>query len=90
MNKLPKVFINKIDKEINNSMRNTICKEQTISLDNILSKDKYSFNHVYNITLKDGKVIKDSIIQILDSKILTIDNSWINIEDICNIYEIKK
>jgi len=90
MNKLPKIFINKIDKEINNSMRKTIVNKNEISLDNILSKDKYPFNHVYSISLKDGNIIKDSIIQILDTKILTINNSWIDIKKINSIKEIKK
>ena len=89
MSKLPKVFINNINREINNSMNRVKVNDSNLSLENILSKDKYSFNHVYEITLKD-KIIKDSIIQILDTKILTIDNSWINIKDIISIKEIKK
>lgn len=91
MKELPKVFVNKIDKEFNNYQeRASIDEPKKINLDNILTKDKYSFNHIYLITLKDNTTIKDSIIQILDTKILTIDHSWILINDILSIKEIKK
>ena len=90
MKDLPRVFVNKIDKEINNSQIKTNADEnREVNLDDILTKDKYSFNHVYLITTST-KEIKDSIIQITSNKILTIDNGWIDINDIKSIIEIKK
>lgn len=91
MNDLPKVFANKIDKEIHNSQERTIVDENNeVDLSNILSSDKYSFNHKYNIELTNGTIVEDSIIQILDSKVLTIDNGWIGKNSIKSIREIKK
>ena len=90
MNELPKVFVNKIDKEINNSLNETrIDEESSVNLDNILTKDKYSFNHKYLIKTKTDAIV-DSIIQITDYQVLTIEHGWININDIIKITEIKK
>ena len=90
MEKLPKVFVNPINDNINNSQYKSIVDDNKVNLDNILSKDKYSFNHVYLITLKNNKQIKSSIIKIMNNKILTIDNDLINIDNILSIIEIKK
>lgn len=91
MKDLPKVYVNPIDKEIKNSQERTIVDNQNdIKLDNILTKDKYSFNHVYLIRLNNNDEIKDSIIQINDTRLLTIENGWIAIKDIKSIKEIKK
>lgn len=90
MNDLPKVFVNKIDKEINNSLNETrVDEEMEVNLDNILTKDKYSFNHKYLIKTKTDAIV-DSIIQITDHQILTIEHGWINISNIIKITEIKK
>ena len=91
MKDLPKVFVNNIDKEINNSQERTIVgEEQSIDLETILSENKYSFNHKYKITLGNSNIIEDSIIQLMNNKILTIDNGWIDLNNIKNIVEIKK
>ena len=91
MKDLPKVFVNNIEKEIINSQERTIIEEEkTIDLEQILSNNKYSFNHKYKITLKNGNVIDDSIIQLMNNKILTIDNGWIDLNNIRYIVEIKK
>ena len=91
MKDLPKVFANKIDKEINNSQDRAIVDEnEEIDLNNILTKDKYSFNHKYSIVLSNNSIIEDSIIQITNDRILTIDNGWIGINSIKYIKEIKK
>lgn len=91
MEDLPKVFANKIDKEFYNSQNtSTVSNERSLNLDEILTKDKYSFNHKYKITLKNGQEINSSIIKITEDKILTIDNDVISIKDILNIIEIKK
>lgn len=91
MKELPKVFANTIDKEINNSQERTIVNDdKKLSVDDILSNDKYSFNHKYKIELNNGDFLEDSIIQVLDNKILTISNGWIGINSIKSIIEIKK
>lgn len=89
INILPKVFQNKIDKEFHNNKERTIANRNNISLDNVFDKNKYSFNHIYHITLKD-KEIETSIISRDDNNILTIDGEKLAINDIINIYEIKK
>ena len=89
MNELPKVFVNKIDKEIKNYQEESRITNK-IDFDDILSDDKYSFNHIYLITLNDNTQIQDSIIGKKDNKILTIDNNYIDINNIKNIIEIKK
>ena len=91
MEDLPKVFKNTIEKEINNSQdRVVINEENSINVNDILSKDKYSFNHKYKIKLSNGIIIEDSIIEVLSDKVLTIDNGWIGVDSIKNIIEIKK
>ncbi len=91
MKDLPKVFANTIDKEINNSQERVVVGEEpSINLDEILSNDKYSFNHRYKIELVNGDSLEDSIIEILKDKVLTIDNGWIGTNSIKYITEIKK
>lgn len=91
MKDLPKVFANKIDKVINNSQERAIVDEDvSIDFNEILSNDKYSFNHKYRIVLSNSNVIEDSIIQVLSDKFLTINNGWIGINSIKSIKEIKK
>ena len=86
---LPKVYVNKINKNINNNQLESKVEDRHINIESILSNDKYVFNHKYIITLKDNEII-DSIISKRDNKILTLENKWIDINDIINISEIKK
>ncbi len=86
---LPKVYVNKINNNINNNQLESKVEDRHINIESILSNDKYVFNHKYIITLKDNEII-DSIISKSDNKILTLDNKWIDINDIINISEIKK
>lgn len=90
MNKLPKVFVNKIDKSIRNSQEEGILDNRQVSLDEIFDNNKFTFNHKYQIILKNGKEYRTSLIANYGSKLLTIDNDLINIKDINNIREIKK
>ena len=91
MNDLPRVYVQKQDKEIKNYQEEAIVNnKKEINFKEILSSDKYLFNHTYLIILNDNTQIKDSIISIKNNKILTIDNSWINIDSIKDIIEIKK
>ena len=86
---IPKVFVNKINKSINNS-RDTKVINNSVNLDNILDNNTYSFNHKYLIKLVNGNTYETSIISKSNNKILTIDNNLINIKDITYIKEIKK
>ena len=91
MDKLPKVYVNKISKELNNSQEmSRVDSNRTISLDEVFNPKKYAFNHKYSIILNDGREIRSSIISNYGSKILTIDNDLINIHEIKSIKEIKK
>ncbi len=92
-NKLPKVYVNKIDKILNINQESTISQSKinSIDLDHILDdKDKYLFNHRYLITLKNNTTVEDSIISKQSNKILTLNNHKIDIDDIKSISEITK
>ena len=91
-NKLPKVFVNKIDKELKINQESTLSSSYTsVNLDEILDdKDKYLFNHRYLITLKNNTTLEDSIISKQNNKILTLDNHKIAIDDIKSITELTK
>lgn len=90
MEKLPKVFVNKIDKLIRNSQEEGIINNNNISLEDVFDNNKFTFNHKYLITLNNGKEYRTSLIANYGSRVLTIDNDLINIKDIRNIVEIKK
>ncbi len=91
--RLPKVFVNKIDKTLNVNQETTISsrKNNILSWDEILDdKDKYLFNHQYLITLNNNETIEDSIISKQQNKILTLNGKKIDISDIKSVVEIKK
>lgn len=91
--RLPKVFVNKIDKTLNVNQETTISSKKNSSLnwDKILDdKDKYLFNHQYLITLNNNETIEDSIISKQQNKILTLNGKKIDISDIKSVVEIKK
>lgn len=89
--KLPKVFVNPINENINNNQDVTsINEESTINLDDIFDSSKYLFKHRYLITLKSGEVITSSIISKRGNKLLTIDNDVLDEDSIKSIVEIKK
>lgn len=91
--RLPKVFVNKIDKTLNVNQETTISSRKNSSLNwnKILDdKDKYLFNHQYLITLNNNETIKDSIISKQQNKILTLNGKKIDISDIKSVVEIKK
>lgn len=90
--RLPKVFVNKIDKTLNVNQEKTISSRKNSSLnwDKILDdKDKYLFNHQYLITLNNNETIEDSIISKQQNKILTLNGKKIDISDIKSVVEIK-
>ena len=91
--RLPKVFVNKIDKTLNVNQETTISSRKNSSLnwDKILDdKDKYLFNHQYLITLNNNETIEDSIISKQQNKILTLNGKKIDISDIKSVVEVKK
>ena len=90
MSDLPKVFVNKIDKTIRNNIEESTINKDMITIDDIFDNNKYQFNHKYLIILNNGKEYKTSLIANYGSKVLTIDNELININDIKSIIEIKK
>ena len=90
--RLPKVFVNKIDKTLNVNQETTISsrKNSILNWDKILDdKDKYLFNHQYLITLNNNETIEDSIISKQQNKILTLNGKKIDISDIKSVVEIK-
>ena len=90
--RLPRVFVNKIDKTLNVNQETTISSRKNSSLnwDKILDdKDKYWFNHQYLITLNNNETIEDSIISKQQNKILTLNGKKIDISDIKSVVEIK-
>ena len=83
-NKLPKVFVNKIDKVLNVNQDYTR-STSSINLETILDdKNKYL------ISLNNGKTIEDSILSKRGENILTLDNGLIKLNSIKSIMEIKK
>lgn len=92
-NKLPKVYVNKIDKTLNINQESTISssKPSNVDLDIILDDtNKYLFNHRYLITLKDNTTLEDSIISKKNDSVLTLEGRKIAINKIKNIIEISK
>ncbi len=90
--RLPKVFVNKIDKTLNVNQETTISsrKNSILNWNKILDdKDKYLFNHQYLITLNNNETIEDSIISKQQNKILTLNGKKIDISDIKSVVEIK-
>lgn len=90
--RLPRVFVNKIDKTLNVNQETTISssKNNSLNWDKILDdKDKYLFNHQYLITLNNNETIEDSIISKQQNKILTLNGKKIDISDIKSVVEIK-
>ena len=92
-NRLPKVYVNKIDKNLNINQESTISssKPSNVDLDIILDDtNKYLFNHRYLITLKDNTTLEDSIISKKNDSVLTLEGRKIAINKIKNIIEISK
>ena len=92
MNKLPKIFVNRINKPIRHSQREITIIDEVINevdLDSVLDNNTYSFNHRYKIILNNNKIIESSIIRKTSNNILTIDGELIKINNIKKISKIK-
>lgn len=99
MKDLPKVFQNKIDKNIKNnkevfygsSKEQIIDNSKTITqkINEIFSSPNYVYKANVEITLKDKKITKRIIGRNKDN-IITMDNLIIPIKDILDIKSLKK
>lgn len=90
-NKLPKVFVNKIDKVLGVNQDYTRSSKSIPNLKTILDdKDKYLFMHKYLISLEEGKTIEDSILSKRGEALLTLNNGLIKLSDVKSIVELKK
>ena len=96
--KLPKVFVNKIEKKLNNnekiyiSNRNTKQEQKIIKpsktinkkINEIMNSKKYTYKVPVKIKLDNGEV-NTNIIGKNNNNIITIDNELIKIDDIRDI-----
>lgn len=89
MNRLPKVFVNPIDKTINNEQKYFRSDENTNKAVNISDIDSLlnSNRHIYRSRVRINGVEK-IIIKRVGDYLLTIDNEKINISDIRSFEEI--
>ena len=96
----PKVFANTINKAIKNNKEvyhyNGVSEEvemidesTTINikkvLDDIFDSDSFVYKSIVEITLMDGTKLKEDIIAMKDSNLITLSNKRININEIINI-----
>ncbi|MBQ2640225.1 MAG: hypothetical protein IJF92_05665 [Bacilli bacterium] len=90
MKKLPKIYQNNINKNINNNKRITYVnnKDNIFSVKNTLDKIFTGVGYSYNIPViieTNDKVYDTSIVTRTKRNIFTLDNDVIKIEDINNI-----
>lgn len=96
----PKVFANTINKTIKNNKEvyhyrgisddieiidDSIDVNVRSVLNDIFDSDSFVYKSIVEITLKDKTKIKEEIIAMKDSYLLTLSNKRINIDDIINI-----
>ena len=98
MKKLPELYTNKFNKQIDNSLEyikiNNKDKLESLSIndlnkkiDNIFKSKKYIYKIKVEITEKN-KIYETYIIGKVKNNLITLDNKLININDIENIKEI--
>lgn len=97
MNDLPKVFANKIDKEIKNVQEiyygesRNIIKRDPLTVNRKINDIFASTNHVYKSKVKislDDKVIERTIVGKSQTNLITIDGELISIASILDIVKI--
>lgn len=95
----PKVFANTINKSIKNNRDvyhyrgvneiEMIDESKKINirkvLDDIFDSDSFVYKSIVEITLKDRTKLREEIIAMKDTYLLTLSNKRININDIINI-----
>ncbi len=95
MNDKPKMYHNKIDKEINNnkviytSYSNNTNKFNTIDIrkkvNDIINSNNFIYSKMVNIVFEND-IIKKKIIGIYNDNLITIDNEYIPINNIKDIF----
>ena len=94
--KKPKIYINKIEKNINNNKENYYYKNNDYKKDfslinikekinDIFSSDDFVYKSNVIIILKNGKEIKDELIAIKNNELILLNNDKINIDIIEDI-----
>lgn len=95
--KLPKIFVNKIDKKLNNNASYFVSNDKKIivekedinkKINDIFKSKDYIYRAKVIITLESGDVIK-KIIGKNGNQLITIDNELIDIDKILDI-KLKK
>lgn len=96
MNDKPEMFHNKINKEINNNkvIYTSYLKKDTVKfgtddirkkVDDIVNSDSFIYSKLVNVVI-DNNVIKKRIIGIYNNNLITIDNEYIPLDSINDIY----
>lgn len=94
--KKPKVYINKIEKNINNNKENYYYRNNDYKKDfspvnikekinDIFSSEDFVYKSNVIIILKNGKEIKDELIAIKNNELILLNNDKINIDIIEDI-----
>ena len=94
--KKPKIYINKIEKNINNNKENYYYRNNDYKKDfslinikekinDIFSSDDFVYKSNVIIILKNGKEIKDELIAIKNNELILLNNDKINIDIIEDI-----
>ena len=90
----PKIYQNRITKEINNNLKvyngfNTNNKVNNKDIRNkirmIINSNNFIYSKLVNIKVRDN-IIKRKIIGIMGNNLVTIDNEYIPIDNISDIY----
>ena len=97
MNDKPEMFHNKIKKEINNNKviyTSYNKKEDSVKwstndirkkVDDIVNSDSFIYSKLVNVVI-DNNIIKKKIIGIYNNNLITIDNEYIPLDIITDIY----
>ncbi len=97
-NKLPKVFANKIDKDVGNNenvyhdseIHNHVETDDSLTINQKINKIFTSSKYVYKadveIVLKDGSKLSKKVIGRNKNELITMDSELIRISDIDDIY----
>lgn len=95
----PKVFVNKINKDIKNN-KNSYHFTGGEILDNtkvdvkekirdIFKSDTFVYKSSVTISLKNGRILRKDIIAYKNDELITLDNERINVSDIVDIKKAK-
>ena len=95
MDKLPKVFANPINKDLNNNVelfrsdkkveiKSSNLKDINKKINQIFGSNSHIYKSKVKITLKDGEIVTD-IVGSTNTNLLTLDGKLIKISDIIDI-----